>query len=332
MLHSFIKTIFCAAFLWLPMSVVAATVTGPRDYAECIVPANPGGGWDLTCRAVGELLNTLNLVDRDVVINNIPGAGGAVAMSLSSKKRSDDGNLIVAASASTTARLAGGHYGKLTVDDALWVGALAADYGVVAVDNDSRFETLKELMAAVNEAPEKVYFGGGGAKGSWDHLKLLRLARAANVPLNKIRYQAFNGGGEVLGELRYGNIDVSVGDFSEMVPYIQTHQIRVLAILSEQRLPAPYNTIPTATEQGYPLVASNWRGFYMPRDVSQQDYKWWVAALEKVSQSPQWKQMLEQYGLQPYFHVGPEFNTLVHEQVEDFKSKLAEYESGASKP
>ncbi|MEZ5593657.1 MAG: hypothetical protein R3F53_24290 [Gammaproteobacteria bacterium] len=65
---------------------------------ECIAPANPGGGWDFTCRTVGKLLQEENLLDEPVQVTNMAGGVGAVAYANVASKRDSDPNLIVAAS------------------------------------------------------------------------------------------------------------------------------------------------------------------------------------------------------------------------------------------
>lgn len=76
---------------------------------ECIAPANPGGGWDFTCRQVGKSLQDQGLIEKTMQVVNLAGGGGGVAFAEVVNKRSDDNDLIVAASSATATRLAQGH-------------------------------------------------------------------------------------------------------------------------------------------------------------------------------------------------------------------------------
>ncbi|MDH3272412.1 MAG: tripartite tricarboxylate transporter substrate binding protein, partial [Gemmatimonadota bacterium] len=104
---------------------------------ECLAPANPGGGWDLTCRSVGQVLRELELSPGLVRTTNLPGAGGGVAYARTVARRTSDPSVLVAASPATILRLAQRQFGSLTEHDVRWVGALGAEYGVLAVAADA---------------------------------------------------------------------------------------------------------------------------------------------------------------------------------------------------
>ena len=126
---------------------------------ECIAPANPGGGWDFTCRQAGKVLYELKKTPGPVQVSNKAGGGGGVAFAEVVSKRNDDNNLIVAASTATTTRLAQGLYAGFTADQVRWVGTLGADYGVIAVAKDSPYQNLGDLMGAVPGRNEHQHHG-----------------------------------------------------------------------------------------------------------------------------------------------------------------------------
>jgi len=162
--------------------------------AECIAPANPGGGWDFTCRSVGKALVDLQYIKGNVQTVNMSGAGGGVAFAHTVSKRGKDDALIVAASTATTTRLAQGQFPGMNADQVKWVGTLGADYGVIAVSKDSPYQNLNQVMEALKGDPNAVKFAGGSATGGWDHLKVLLAAKEAKVDnLPKIKYLAFSG-------------------------------------------------------------------------------------------------------------------------------------------
>ncbi|WP_245686123.1 Bug family tripartite tricarboxylate transporter substrate binding protein [Terasakiispira papahanaumokuakeensis] len=314
---------------WLNMArtAVAATALGlslsamayePANKVECIAPADPGGGWDFTCRSVGKLLSELDYVPGNVQTLNMAGAGGGVAFAHTVSKRDGDENVIVAASTATTTRLAQGQFPGMNADMVNWVGALGADYGVIAVGQDSPYQNLNDLMDALKSDPRSVKFAGGSANGGWDHLKVLIAARAAGVQnLPRIPYLSLNNGGEAMTMVVGGHVDAFTGDISEVKGFMESGDLRVLAVLSEQRLPGEFADIPTAREQGIDAVGPNWRGFYMPADISPEAKQWWIKHLDDLYASDEWKSVMRSNGLMPFHKTGPEFESFVKQQIND---------------
>ena len=292
----------------------------PARTAECIAPANPGGGWDFTCRSVGKVLVDQEYIKGNVKTVNMSGAGGGVAFAHTVSKRQKDANLIVAASTATTTRLAQGQFPGMNADQVKWVGTLGADYGVIAVGKDSKYTTLKQMMDDLRKDPASVKFSGGSGSGGWDHLKVLITAQKANVSnLPKIRYLAFSGGGEALVQVVGGHVDAFTGDVSEVKGFMDSGDLRVLAVLSEERLPAPFDQIPTAMEQGIDAVAPNWRGFYVPGNAEEASYDWWVETMDGLYKTQEWKDIMTKNGLMPFHKSGAEFTQFVKEQTMDIQ-------------
>ena len=287
---------------------------------DCIAPSDPGGGWDFTCRSVGRILQELDMVPQAVQTINMPGATGGVAYAHVISKRPADEQLLVAASTVTSAGLAQGLFQGMTADQVNWVAALGADYGVIAVPKDSEFKTLDDLTKTLNEDPRSVIFAGGDAKRSWDHLKVLMFADKAGVgDLSQVRYLAYEGGGEALTQVVGGHVDVFSGDISEAKGFRESGDLRILALLSDERLEGDLADIPTAKEQGIDVLAPNWRGFYIPPNVSDDAKQFWTSTIQELSQSDEWKQAMESNGLMPFNMRGQEFEQFVLDQVKDIE-------------
>lgn len=313
---------------WIIAAVAtAAAVLLPPTFAqqppantECIAPADPGGGWDFTCRSVGRILGELGLVDGSMSVTNMAGAGGGVAYSNVVSKRADDNDLIVAASTATTTRLAQNQYAGMSADQVRWIGTLGADFGVIAVAPDSQFEDLNDLMSALADNPSAVSFGGGSSVGGWDHLKVLLTAGAAGVDdVRSVKYVSFNNGGTAITQMRGGHIDAFTGDLSETAGQIDAGTIRVLAVLSDEKLPGDFASLPTATEQGVDVVGANWRGFYAGGDMSDEAYDYWVSAMETTYASDAWKEAMANNGLVPFQRTGAQMDEFVNTQVAELE-------------
>lgn len=291
---------------------------------ECIAPAAPGGGWDLTCRTVGQVLHELGLSPGRVRTTNMPGAGGGVAFAHTVGQRNEDPGLLVAASPSTTLRLAQGQYGRLTEDDVRWVGALGAEYGVLAVAADAPWRTLDDLLAAWRSDPGSVVVGGGSAVAGQDHMKVLLLVHRAGIDPRRIRYVPFDGGGEAMTTLLGGFIQVFSGEASEVEGQVSAGRMRVLTVLAPERVPGFMADVPTARESGVDVDWVTWRGFYVPGGVSDARYGEWVDLLRRVSATPEWAGIRERNRLRPFDLTGDEFAAFVRQQVVDFRAMSRE--------
>ena len=136
------------------------------------------------------------------------------------------------------------------MDDVRWLATVGTDYGMIAVRADSPWKSLKDLLTAMEKDPNSVVIGAGASIGS--RLDESRAAGAAGkVDPHKMRYVAFEGGGEPVTALMGNHVRAVSGDLSEMVPYLSGDKIRVLAVFSENRLPGQLADVPTAKEQGY---------------------------------------------------------------------------------
>ena len=124
--------------------------------AECIAPANPGGGWDFTCRSIGKIMFDIGVVDDPIQVTNMAGGGGGLAYAHVVNERATDEDLIIAASSATATRLAQNAYGGATYDQVRFLGAIGADPGVIVVANDSPFQSLTDLLDAVKSTVRMV--------------------------------------------------------------------------------------------------------------------------------------------------------------------------------
>ncbi|MGR3416744.1 Bug family tripartite tricarboxylate transporter substrate binding protein [Paracoccus sp. (in: a-proteobacteria)] len=288
----------------------------PALGAECIAPADPGGGWDFTCREVGRLLSEEKLVDGNVQVTNMPGGVGAVAWANVASKRADDPELIVATSTVGVTQIAQGKYPS-DIGTMRWLAMLGADVGIIAVAKDSPYESLDQLLEALKADPASVVTSGSTGAGGWDHIRLMMLAQAAGIEdLTGIRWVQFDGGGPAVTQMMGGQVQVVSADLGEIKGFVESGDIRVLAVLSDQPVSA-FPDLPTAKSQGYDVTGYNWRGFYTGGDVSDEDYQAWVDKLQKLYESDGWQETARSSGLEPIWRGGQEFTDYVAQQEKE---------------
>ncbi len=315
MIFTVTRSLVAAAVLGVSALAASAQDFTPEN-PECIAPANPGGGWDFTCRQVGKSMQDLKLIDKTMQVVNLAGGGGGVAFAEVVNKRGDDNDLIVAASSATATRLAQGAYPGNTMDQVRWLAAIGADYGVIAVAANSDIETLPQLLEQIKSDPRSVSVAGGSAVGGWDHLKVLIAANAYGIDdVRTVKYIAFDGGGEAVTQLLSGSVQAFTGDISEAKGFVDSGDIKVIAVLSPDRLPGEFAKFPTAKEQGVDAIGANWRGFYAPAGMSDAAYDAWVSKIGDLYGSNEWKEIMAANGLAPLDLQGKAFEDFVSNSV-----------------
>ena len=317
-----LQTLIASAFL---LSNVAAFAAEAPGRTECLAPAKPGGGLDLTCKLIQVSLMETGAITKPMRVTYMPGGVGAVAYNAIVAQRPGEPGTLVAFSGGSLLNLSQGKFGRYGVDDVRWLASAGTDYGMIAVRADSPWKSLKDLLTAMEKDPNSVVIGAGASIGSQDWMKAAKLAQQAKVDPHKMRYVAFEGGGEPVTALMGNHVQAVSGDLSEMVPYLQGDKIRVLAVFSDNRLPGQLADVPTAKEQGYDVVWPIIRGFYLGPKVSDAEYNWWVEAFQKLQQTDEFKKQRELRGLFEFNLNGKALDEYVKKQVTDYREQAKSF-------
>lgn len=293
---------------------------------ECIVPAKPGGGMDGACRMIRKALplNAAIAGDTPVKISYLPGGIGAVAWSSVVSQRRGGADTLVTFSGGSLLNLAQGKYGKAAVSDVRWLAGVGVDYGMIAVRSDAPYKNLRELIDAMRSEPGKITIGVSGTVGSQDWLKVAMIARRAGIDPRNFRFVALEGGGDSFTALQANHVQVISGDASEAASSVKDGKFRVLAVLSEQRLPGALVDVPTAREQGFDVVWPIIRGFYMSAQVSDADYQRWVAVFDRTMATEEFKRQRAAGGLYPFAMTGAPLTDYVGKVVEQYRKQSQE--------
>ncbi len=300
----------------LPMMALAAlsqNLYAKPSHVDCIVPGTLNEGAAFTCRVpVAQLMPKLKLVRGQVKVIDMPDAAKVYASIASNRRR--DTNLLVAASMETVLQLGQNLYTGFDAKDVHWVGALGIDYGVIAVQAESPIKNLSQLVSMLESDPEQLTIAGNGAKGGWDHYKVLLIAEKAGIRhSSRIRYTPFDSTGQAMAALVQGRADVFTGDTSAVLEQFDRGDIRVLALLAPKRSPH-LPGVKTATEQGVDALGGNWHGLYAPRRIGKR-YAEWVEIFTQLAKSDEWHRARERQGLAPLMLTGREFSRFVADQI-----------------
>ena len=150
----------------LPLQAAESSATPNRT--ECIAPAKPGGGFDLTCKLLQVSLQETGTIDKPMRVTYMPGGVGAVAYNAIVAQRPAEAGTVVAFYGGSLLNLSQGKFGRYGVDDVRWLAAVGTDYGMIAVRHDAPYQNLKELVSAMERDPNSVVFGAGASIGSQD--------------------------------------------------------------------------------------------------------------------------------------------------------------------
>jgi putative tricarboxylic transport membrane protein len=305
-------------------ALLAAGAVAHAAEAECIVPSKPGGAMDLTCKLARKALRGEPGAP-PMRLTYLPGGIGAVAWHTLVSQRGAEPDTLVAFSGGSLLNLAQGKFGKATAGDVRWVAALGADYGMIAVRADSQYKSLADLLHALKRNPEKVLIGVSGTIGSQDWMKMALIARLDGIDPKVLRFVALEGGGENFTALDASFVHVVSGDASEATLYAGAGKVRVLAVLSENRLPGVLAGVPTAREQGFDLVWPIIRGVWMGPKVPDADYQRWVRTFEKVEATEEFARIRAAHGLYPFSMTGAALTEYVKHAVDDYNQQARRF-------
>ena len=286
------------------------TAAGPASAQvkglDIIAPANPGGGWDQTARAMQAALQEAGLAS-GVQVQNIGGAGGTIGLAqfVSSTKRRGDavlvgGQVMVGAILTNKA--------PVTLDEITPLARLTGEYEAIVVPADSPIKTMADLAAKLKADPGSVSWAGGSTGGT-DHILAGLIAKAVGADPTKVNYIAHSGGGEALAAILGGHVTTGVSGWQEFSSQVAAGKLRALAMSSDERLPGI--DVPTLKEGGVDVSLVNWRGVMAPPGIRDADLKALSAAMDKMVQSPAWKETLKTRGWIDLYQPAAEFKTFL---------------------
>ena len=292
---------------------------------ECIAPAKPGGGFDLTCKLAQSGLRDTGILTDPMRVTYMPGGVGAVAYNKIVANDRANEDAIIAFSTGSILNLSQGKFGKFTEKDVKWLAAVGTDYGAIAVNADSPIKDLAGLVAELKTNPKAISFAAGGSVGGQDWMQTAILAKAVGVNPNDMTYVAMEGGGEAITAVMGNHVTVVSAGIAEIMPQATAVKLRVLAVFADERLGGSMADIPTAVEQGYDVTWPVVRGYYMGPDVSPAAYDWWKASFDKMLADPKFAELREQQELLPFSMTGEELEQYVYKRTGELRELSSEY-------
>ena len=257
--------ISCALFSVWPGLHAAATENYPNRPVRMIVPYPPGGGSDITGRAIGAKLN--EFLGQTFVIDNRPGATGLIGTELAAKAAGDGHTILLADAPHTINALVYRKQRYDAIKDFTPLNLIATSPQALCAHPSFSGSTLKDLLAMPRTQTEKLALGSSGL-ASGPHMLYEWLRLKTGLTLNHVPYK---GGGPSLADAVGGQIPLVINAVPAAMPYIKSNRLKMLAITSAQRHPL-LPAVPTFVEQGVKdFVSFQWYGMLaptgLPRDI-----------------------------------------------------------------
>lgn len=239
------------------MAAAAAAQDFPERPINLIAPFNAGGGTDLLLRGLAP--HFAEAIDSDVFVSNMAGGSGTVAASALQGQRPDGYQMAYMSVTVSTIQpqIKNVPYG---VDSWTPICSIAASPTMLFVSNDSPFQSMDDVVAAVKAEPGKYVYGSSGP-GAITHLTMVSAFAGLGV-IDDMKHLPFQGSGPAIKELTAGNIQF----FGDTEILMNRGDFRPLMVFNNERL-ENFPDVPTATEVGIEAPLNElylWGGLFAP--------------------------------------------------------------------
>jgi tripartite-type tricarboxylate transporter receptor subunit TctC len=307
---------FFAALLLAVALPAAAQDSYPSRTVRMIVPYAPGGATDIIARIVGAKLT--ESLGQSFIVENRPGANGNLALEATAKA-APDGYTLLVGNVSTNAINENIYAGQLSIrpsHDLVGITKLVEIPHIVVANASFPANSIAELIALARKEPGKINFASVGM-GSYPHLDMERLMKAAGIQLTHVPYKG--GAGQAIPAMIGGEVQLAFFNMASLLPHIRSGRLKALAAVPTQRLPELPN-VPTLAEQGFPGIGTNaWQGMFAPAATPKAVVDKLYAAVAAALNKPEEKEGLAKKMLSVAVSASPqEFTQLVRKETQEW--------------
>lgn len=298
----------------------------PTRPIEFIVAAGPGGGSDQLARTVQSIVQKYGLIDGSVIVTNKGGGSGSEAF-VYAKGAAGDPHKVVFATNNVWLLPLGTAVGY-TVEDLRPVATVAVDEFLLWVNSQAPYRTVAAFLDAARGG-SPLALAGTYSKDT-DQVLVRQIERAAGVTFT---YVPFKSGSEVAVQLAGGHVAANVNNPQENVGQWRAGAIRPLCVFSPARLThaAPvageqsWADIPTCMEEGLPIERYQMpRTVWLPGGVTDEQVAFYLGVLEKIRQTPEWREWLTRGSLSDVFMSGTDFTDYIASESAGLREQFAQ--------
>lgn len=277
----------------------------------------PGGGADVFARALADAAK--GIVAQPIQVENRAGAGGTTASAYVKGQPADGYTLLFGHAGSTILTPTIAKTLDLKWDAFEPVARIHAEEEILLLRPDSRWKTLDEVVAFAKANPGQVRVGGS-AVGGIDSFVILSLEKAAGID---VTYVPFDGGGPALRAFLAKDIDVLVGNLSDVGATIDAKTAFAFAVASDKRSPI-FPDAPTLKEKGWDVVFVQWRSIFAPKGTPGDRLRILADGFQKALDSASWKSFRERTRSVDLFLGPAEFRTFLASEDTRFSAIIKE--------
>ena len=269
-----------------------------------VIPANAGGGWDQTGRALGTALVGAGVTD-EIEYENKGGKGGTLGLAYYAEKYSNDPNTLLMGGMVMVGAVA---LQKPAVDMSKItpIARLTSDYLVVVVAADSPIKTAKDLAGRMLANAKDVPIAGGSA-GGVDHMFAGVFVRGARGKPEDLVYLPFAGGMEVVQAVLSGKAVAGISGYSEFSDQLASGKLRAIGVSSKRSAFG----VPAIREQGIDVEMANWRGVFTGQGVQKTRQAELLEGIKAAAAHDSWQKTLKQNRWDSSLLSGSAFNSFI---------------------
>jgi tripartite-type tricarboxylate transporter receptor subunit TctC len=303
-----------SAIIAAMMSALPAGASHAQDYPtrpiRLIVAFAPGGATDFTARLLADALQPQ--LGQSVVVENKPGANGAVGAEFVAKAEPDGYTLFF----STVGAIAinPSLRNDLPYDpikDFAAVGKAAVNSTILVVNTDMKVNSARELADLARQKPDAITIGITG-HGAISDLGRQLFEDAADIKLQEVPYR---GAAPAIVDMLAGHLDGLFGDVPTVLGQVRAGKLKPLAATSTQRSDI-FPDVPTFVEQGYAgVVGDNWAGVLAPAGTPPAVIATFNAAMVAALNDPSLQQRLRNAGVSPAPSSPGQFENYLHQEI-----------------
>src|SRR5712691_852133 len=270
----------------VPARLGQAEEAWPVSVTRFVVPFAAGGALDVLARIIAERLT--REMGATFLVESRPGAGGAIGAQTVVRAPPDGSTLLFTSSSVSILPALNPNLGFDPLHDLLPVSVVCDLPPVLLVRADSRFASLRELVAEARSAPGRLNYGSGGV-GSANHLAGASFASMAGIDMVHIPY---GGKGQTLNALYGGHVDLIFAPTLDVLGHVREGRLRALGVGMPERVPALAD-VPAIAEVVPGYAAPNWFAIFAPARLPESARTRLVQALASLRDAPELRARLD---------------------------------------
>lgn len=284
---------------------------------DLVVAFSSGGAVDTAARLIQPILE--KELGTNVEVINKPGAGGQIGYTQLTSAAPDGYTIGATGSPSVVVSpLDPSRGAKYTRDSFQPLGRQVIDPTVIAVQPDSPYQTLKDLLDAAKANPKSMTASTTGLQ-TGEHFAMAQIQESTGSEFAPVHFS--EGASQATTAFLGKHVDILVANVSDVVDLTKQGKARVLGVMTSERAPA-LPDVPTFKESGYDLEAGTTRGYSAPAGLPDEVAKKLEAAIQKAIEDPAVVQKMQDLGLQTSYLSGEDYKQYWAGQAEDFKKVL----------